>query len=336
MRIGSIDVDSKVLIVAEIGNNHEGRFDVAQELVRQAAASGVDAVKFQTFRTKYFTSASDPARFQRLQSFELTFPQFEDLARLARSLNVGFISTPLDLESQRFLTPLVDAVKIASGDNNFLPLIESACTTGKPIILSSGLTDLPAIRRVRDFIHACWKSQGVEQELAVLHCVSSYPVPADQADLRAIGLLRDELGDTIGYSDHTIGFEASIAAVALGARIIEKHFTLDKQFSAFRDHQLSADPSELKKIVESVRRVEGLLGERRKIVHTCEEEIEKVARRSIVAGFDLAAGHRLKMSDLTWIRPWTGLAPGREPELIGRKLKHAIAFGQPILLGDVE
>jgi N,N'-diacetyllegionaminate synthase len=336
MRIGNIDLTTKVLIVAEIGNNHEGRFDVAQNLVRAAAACGVDAVKFQTFRTDYFTSRADEARFRRLQSFELTHEQFKRLEELSRSLGLGFISTALDLESQRFLEPLVDAYKIASGDNNFFPLIAAVCATGKPVIVSSGFATLAAIRRAKDFVLNCWRTQGITQELAVLHCVSSYPVPPEQADLAAIPLLRQDLGGTIGYSDHTIGVEASLMAVALGARIVEKHFTLDKHFSDFRDHQLSADPPEMRAIVDSVRKVEVLLGRPQKILHECERAIESVARRSVVASRALPAGHVLAIDDITWIRPASGLPPGDETQLVGRRLVRPMTFGQLLLLADVE
>ncbi|HEX9785644.1 MAG TPA: N-acetylneuraminate synthase family protein, partial [Opitutaceae bacterium] len=142
MKIGPFNLDEKILIVAEIGNNHEGNFTAAKKLVREAAACGVGAVKFQVFRTRHFVSAVDRARYDRLASFELTYEQFEELQRLARSLGLLFIATPLDLESAAFLEGQVDAYKIASGDNNFFPLIERICRTGKPLILSLGLTDL--------------------------------------------------------------------------------------------------------------------------------------------------------------------------------------------------
>ncbi|MCU1282799.1 MAG: Spore coat polysaccharide biosynthesis protein [bacterium] len=336
MQIGATRTDERVAIVAEIGNNHEGRFDVARRMVEAAALTGVDAVKFQTFRTKYFTSGSDPARFARLSRFELTQAQFTELAQLARSLGVGFISTPLDLESARFLAPLVDVFKIASGDNDFLPLIAEVCKTGKSMIVSTGLADLALLRRTRDFIRAEWQARAVSAELAMLQCGSAYPVPPEETNLRAIPLIAGELGVTVGYSDHTLGIEACLGAVALGARILEKHFTLDKHYSDFRDHQLSADPDEMRRLVESVRKMEKLLGRAEKSVQPGESANQKMARRSIVAAGELAAGHRVTLDDLTWIRPAVGLPPGEEAQLLGKRLKRAVTFGEPLTPGDVE
>jgi len=336
MRIANFDLEEKILIVAEIGNNHEGDPEVAMKLVQRAAECGADAVKFQTFQTKYFVSRSDEARYLRLKSFELSHQDFERLASLAKSLGLIFMSTPLDLESAGFLDQIVDCYKIASGDNNFYALIRRICETGKPVIMSSGLSDLGQIIKSQRFIEEQWKQLGIEQELAVLHCVTSYPVPPDQANLAAIPLLADRLGCTVGYSDHTSGTGACTVAVALGARIIEKHFTLDKQYSDFRDHQVSADPEEMKELVARIALVRQMLGQGNKALQSCEEAIAQVARRSIVAAADLPPGHKLAEHDLTWIRPAIGLPPGSEAQVVGRTTKRALAFGEPILLNDLE
>src|SRR5438309_4071900 len=193
MRIGHVNLDEQFLVVAEIGNNHEGKFDVAKELVRKAAECAVAAVKFQTFRTKYFVGSRDKARYDRLRSFELTYRQFEQLQQLAKSLGLLFLATPLDLESAKVLEGLVDCYRIASGDNNFYPLIELVCGTGKPLIISSGLSDLGQITKSKQFIEDQWRSRGFKQQVVVLHCVSSYPVPPDQANLAAIPFLADRL-----------------------------------------------------------------------------------------------------------------------------------------------
>jgi len=336
MKIGEFDLEDRVLIVAEIGNNHEGNFEVARELVRQAVECGADAIKFQTFKTEHFVSKSDTQRFNRLKSFELSYPQFEELSHLTKSLGKLFISTPLDLASAEFLDQIVDAYKIASGDNNFYPLIECAAKTGKPMIVSSGLTDLAQLTKTKQFVEAQWRKRGIKQELAILHCVSSYPVPPEQANLAAIPFLARELGCVIGYSDHTIGIDACLIAVALGAQIIEKHFTLDKSYSDFRDHQLSADPSEMKRFIEQVGRVRSMLGRPEKDIQPCEAPLLPLIRRAIVAADELPAGHRLRFSDLTWLRPPNGLTPGDEGQLIGRKLNRALAFGETIELSDLE
>jgi N,N'-diacetyllegionaminate synthase len=330
VKIGSFDTDRSVFVVAEIGNNHEGKFDAACRLVEAAAASGADAVKFQTFRAELFVGRADEARFRRLKSFELSQDQFRELAGIARSKNVMFLSTPLDLPSADFLEPLVEAFKIASGDNTFYPLIERAAQSGKPLILSAGLADLAQIRRSVDFA----RSKGA-RDLAVLHCVSSYPVPPDQANLRAIPALAGQLDATIGYSDHTMGIEAAVLAAALGARIIEKHFTLDHDTSDFRDHKLSAEPGELKELVRRIREGGAMLGSGEKRAQPCEEAGLTAFRRSIVAARDLSVGSILDAKDLLWLRPGGGLAPGQEHLLVGRKLLRPLAMGERIRPADV-
>lgn len=328
MRIGGFETGARVLIVAEIGNNHEGDFGAAQELVREAAACGAGAVKLQTYRTPLFVRPVDRERYERMSRFELPPEQVEELAGLARSLGLLFLSTPLDLESAALLEPLVDAYKIASGDNDFLALLEAVAATGKPAILSTGLSDLAQVERATQLFRG--------RELAVLHCTSAYPAPPEEANLAAIRLLAERLGCTVGYSDHTLGVEACAAAVAVGARILEKHFTLDKERSSFRDHRLSADPPELRELVTRVRRVETLLGKPEKAVQPSEEGLAVAARRSIVAAADLPAGHTVGPEDLTWLRPADGLRPGDEGLLLGRRLRRAVSLGETLLPADVD
>jgi sialic acid synthase SpsE len=331
MRIAELETDERVLVVAEVGNNHEGDPRVAAELVEAAAASGADAVKFQTFHTDGLVSRADPERYERLLSFELSHEEFTGLAAQARSLGLLFISTPLDLESTAFLRDLVDCYKVASGDNDFVQLLVAIAATGKPAFVSAGMSDLETIARAKRTIEDVWSSQGIVQELAVLHCVSAYPAPADEASLAAIPFLAAELRCTVGYSDHTVGIDVAPLAVAAGARIVEKHFTLDKGYSSFRDHQLSADPGELRRLVEEIRRVERVLGRAGKSPQPSEAETAALARRSIVAASDLPEGHRVTEDDITWLRPAGGLPPGEEAQVVGRVLKSALGRGEPIL-----
>lgn len=326
----------RVLVVAEIGNNHEGEVEVAKELVRKAAECGVDAVKFQTFQTRYFISPADGERYDRLRGFELSYSEFEELHRLAKSLGLLFFSTPLDLESARFLADLVDAFKVASADNNFYPLLETVCDTGRPLILSSGFADLGLIGRSVRFIRDRWKLRGIEEEMAVLHCVGAYPVPPDEVGLTAIPLMREALGCPVGYSDHTLGIQACLAAVALGAVIIEKHFTLSKSTSSFRDHQLSADPAELRLLVEQVGVVARMMGRPQKVVLPCEQPSLPLVRRSIASKGNLLRGHILSWEDLVWLRPGTGLPPGEEARLLGRMLKRDVSAGELFSIEDFD
>lgn len=336
MRIGEHDLERRSLVIAEIGNNHEGDPAVAERLVREAAACGVDAVKFQTLRAAELVGPSDAGRFAQLESFELTEDDFTRLAGLARSLGVLFLSTPFGLRSAEFLHGLVPAYKIASGDLDFLPLIERVVGFGKPLILSTGGSDLELVRATVRFVKEKAATLGVPGEVALLHCVSSYPAPPEEVNLRAIPVLARELGCPVGYSDHALGIEAAVSAVAAGAVIVEKHFTLDHHFSDFRDHQLSADPGQMTQLVERIRALEVLLGEGRKAVQPSERATLAPMRRSIVAARKLPAGHRLEATDLTWLRPAGGLSPGSERVLLGRALRRAVAPGERLGPEDVE
>jgi len=336
MKIGNFDLNREILIVAEIGNNHEGNFDVANELVRMAAQCGVGAVKFQVFRAEDYVSRSDSARFRQLKSFELSYSEFEQLSDLARSLGLLVISTPFDLASAEFLETIVDSYKIASGDNNFYPLLDRIASTGRPVIISTGISDLRQVSQTVAYMKQRWIEKNIPEQLVLLHCVSGYPTPPDQANLQSIRFLADNFDCTIGYSDHTIGLEAALIAVVLGARIIEKHFTIDKTFSDFRDHQLSADPVEMRELVERVQLASSMLGEYHKRVQPCEEAMVTSIRRSIAANADLPSGHRIDWSDLTWVRPSGGLAPGEEHRLIGKVLKRSVRIGYQLHESDVE
>jgi len=337
MRIGPHEIGSgRPFVVAEVGNNHEGRFDVAERLVREAAACGADAVKFQTFDADRFVRRADEARWKRLRSFQLTHAQFRALAELARSLDLVFFSTPLDLPSAEFLDEIAACFKIASGDNDFYPLIARAVRSGKPVIVSTGASDLAQVERVVAFVQREAGAAGLPVQLAVLHCVSAYPAAPAQVNLRAIPFLAARLDCPVGYSDHTVGIEAAVLAAALGAAIVEKHFTLDHAFSDFRDHQLSADPAEMRQLVERVRGAAVLLGRAAKEIQPDEQAMLQPIRRSIVAGRDLPAGHRLAREDLLWIRPAGGLPPGEEARLVGRALRRAVAFQEQLRPEDVE
>ncbi len=326
----------EVLVIAEIGNNHEGDADLAVRLVELAAECGADAVKLQTFRAREFVRPTDTARYERMARFELAADAIRRAQRTAKQRGLLFIATPLDLASVDLLRPLVDRYKIASGDNDHLPLIDRMCETGLPIVLSTGLADLDAVRRTVDHIRERWAASGVEQELAVLHCVTSYPVPPEQANLAAIRTIAEAIdGITVGYSDHTIGIEACVLAVALGARVLEKHFTINKRHSDFRDHALSADPADLAELVRRVRAASAMLGTGVKVPQPAERELTVSTRRAIVAAADLPAGHMLGAADLAWMRPADGLRPGEESQLLGRRLRRAVALGDTLRPADV-
>ena len=335
MKIGTLDTKDNVFTIAEIGNNHEGSYALAEEMIGLAAESGADAVKFQTIIPEKLVSSLETQRIKQLRRFQLTYGEFEKLEKVATNENVIFLSTPFDINSALFLNGLVLAFKIASGDNDFFPLIEIIARTGKPIIMSTGLMEIEEVRKSADFIRRIWQENGIIQELALLHCVSIYPTPHSEVNLLAIKQL-EGIVRTVGYSDHTLGIEAAVLSVALGAKIIEKHFTLDKNHSDFRDHGLSADPEEMRELVHRVRCASQYLGNGKKVVFDDEKKIIKENRRSIVAARDLSVGHGITMDDLNWVRPADGLSPGSERQLLGKSLSRVLKKGEKILLKDIK
>ena len=336
MKIGSLDSSKQVLVVAEIGNNHEGDIDVAIELVDRAADAGVNAVKFQTYTPEHL-SGSDPERLQKLRDFELRFEDLRRLAGHAEDKGLVWFSTAFDLENARKLYDMQPVFKIASGDNNFFSLIESVASFGKPMIVSTGLADTSLLQQVLARVKKVCCANGFKMQLAFLHCVSSYPTPINQAGLSAIPQLRSQFPDCeVGYSDHTVGIEAAVFSAAAGARIIEKHFTLDKTQTGLRDHQLSADPKEMKELVSQVRKVEVLLGEKASGIQECEIKNLILARRSIAANRRLDAGTVLSDDDLTCVRPGSGIPANEVDKVIGKKLVNSIAPLQLIELEDLK
>lgn len=328
MRIGNFDTDKRVFVIAEVGNNHEGDFTLAQEMIGRAAEAGVDAVKFQTFIPERYVSCSDPERLERLRKFELAQTDIEALNKQASKCGLIFFSTPFDIASAYFLNSFQPLFKIASGDNNFFPLIDVVASFDKPTLISTGLANLDLLDR----LYRTWGKKADKLRLAFLHCVASYPVPDEQANLGAIATLKARYPDiAIGYSDHTLGIDAAVLAAAAGARLVEKHFTVDKKYSDFRDHQLSAEPSEMKALVEKIRQLEILLGTGDKKPQPCEVDLEIAMRRSISVSRDIHKGTILRLDDLTWVRPGTGLSPGNEDFVIGKMLNRSLQRGEIIV-----
>ncbi len=334
MKIGNIDTNDEILIIAEIGNNHEGDLNLAKRMIKEATDAGAKAVKFQMIVPDKLVAKTNTERIKQLERFCLSDDDFIQLAEIARKLGIMFLATPYDKTSAKFLEPLQPAYKISSGDNNFLPLIEAVAKTGKPIILSSGLTNLEQIARTKAYIEQIWVKNKVHQEMALLHCVSSYPTPDNEANLLAIKHLQT-LGTTVGYSDHTIGIEAAILAVALGARIIEKHFTLNKSHSDFRDHKLSSDPKEMAELVKRVKKTVEMLGDGRKKIMNNEFENVTKMRRFATASKTLGKGSTLKEKDIGWVRCDGHYSPEDWPKISGKKIRRGITAGNAIRKEDI-
>ena len=319
----------KTFVIAEIGNNHEGDVNLAAELIRLAAEAGADAVKFQTIDPMKLVNPKDTTRIQQLNKFKLSNDDYFYLHSIAAEVGILFLSTPFSLDAVDFLSPLVPAYKISSGDLNFTQLLERVASTGKPMIVSTGMASKLEVHQAITTITEAWSNFSISSELCLLHCVSSYPAPLDQVNLSCLETL-SEFGFPVGYSDHTLGINACLTAVALGAQVIEKHFTISHSYSDFRDHQLSANPSELKSLVTSIREVEQLKGQNIKKVTPSEELSRTSMRRSLCANHDLPANHVIDRADLISLRPGNGFPPNKISELIGRVTTVPLSSGDMI------
>ena len=323
----------KTFIIAEIGNNHEGSFNVACKLIEKAKKAGVDAVKFQTFDTKKYVNQNDVERFKRLKKFELTKEEFFKLSLIAKNNNLKFISTPFDINSAIFLNNIVDCFKISSGDNNYYQLIEKVLKFKKNTIISTGLLNFKDMSNLYKFIK---KLKFNNSKIAFLHCVSSYPVEDKEANLLSISFLKKKFPFTIGYSDHTLGINAAIAATVLGAKIIEKHFTLDNNYSKFRDHQLSLNPINMKYLVESIRSIESMMGKEQKVVQPREKKNFSSMRRSLYLSRDVVKNSKIKVKDINIIRPFASLEPIDLNKIIGKTAKVDLHINMPFFLRNLK
>lgn len=323
----------KTFIIAEIGNNHEGSFNVACKLIEKAKKAGVDAVKFQTFDTKNYVNQTDVERFKRLKKFELTKEEFYKLSLLAKNNNLKFISTPFDINSAIFLNKIVDCFKISSGDNNYYQLIEQVLKFKKNTIISTGLLNFKDMINLYKFIK---KLKFNNSKIAFLHCVSSYPVDDREANLLSISFLKKKFPFTIGYSDHTLGINAAIAATVIGAKIIEKHFTLDNNYSRFRDHQLSLNPGNMKHLVESIRSIESMMGKEQKIVQPSEKKNIFSMRRSLYLSKDIDQNSKINVNDVSIVRPFAYLEPIDLNKVVGKAAKIDLDINAPIILRNLK
>ncbi|PJZ86314.1 N-acetylneuraminate synthase [Leptospira harrisiae] len=322
---------NKTLVIAEAGVNHNGDLKLAHKLIDIASEAGVDVVKFQTFtaaslvtesavKADYQSASTDPneSQFSMLKKLEISPSSHWELIEHCRAKDIEFLSTAFDLESLDFLSQLdLKRYKIPSGEITNLPYLEAIGRLGKPIILSTGMSTLGEIE---DAIRTIERSGLSRNLLTVLHCNTEYPTPVTDVNLLAMSSLKAAFGVSVGYSDHTSGIEIALAAVALGATVIEKHFTIDKNLPG-PDHKASLDPRELKIMVDGIRNIEQALGDGVKRPTVSEIKNIPIARKSIVAKSPIKLGEFLSKSNLTTKRPGTGISPMRLEEVIGRKAK---------------
>lgn len=321
----------KTLIIAEAGVNHNGSIEVAKKLIDAAVAAGVDIVKFQTFKAEKIASKSavkaeyqkvntntEGSQIEMLKKLELDENAHDELIAYCTGKGISFLSTPFDLESIFLLQQKgITIGKVPSGEITNLPYLETMAKVFPAIVLSTGMA---TIHEVKDAIQVL-VNNGIQREnLTVLHCNTEYPTPMEDVNLKAMLYLKKELQVNIGYSDHTLGIEVPIAAVAIGATVIEKHFTLDRTMPG-PDHRASLEPGELRAMVTAIRNIESAIsGSGIKEPSPSEQKNMAIARKSIVAAKRLPAGHVLQKEDISVKRPGTGISPMRFYEMIGKQL----------------
>lgn len=330
MKIFARDLNDEIAIVAEIGVNHEGDPEVAEALVRHAAEAGADAVKFQSYTPERFIAATDAERFARVSRFALDEATHRRLAEVAADAGIVFFSTPVTEDWVPLLDELCPAFKIASGDLTFAPVIRAAARTGKPVIMSTGNGTVEEIDRAVGWIGEEIGESNLAGRLVLMHCVSAYPTPIEEANLRSIPYLAERYGLAVGWSNHVLGPEACLAATALGARVLEVHVTDRKEGREFRDHAMSFEPTELAELVTKARLVRRGLGAFEKKPMPCEAPVRDAMRKGVVAARDLASGATLAEADLMYARPASEFPAEALPTLIGRRLKRAVGRGKPI------
>ncbi|RED52439.1 N-acetylneuraminate synthase family protein [Aestuariispira insulae] len=321
MKLFGKELDREILLIAEIGVNHEGDLEAASRLLALAAKAGADAVKFQSYTPERFISTDDAERLERVRRFGLDQAAHERLAAEARALDVPFFSSAISEDWVPKLAELGEAIKIASGDITFEPVIRAAAGTGCKVILSTGTATVPEIDRAVHWVRDVVGEDKLADRLVLLHCVSAYPTPMEQANLLSIPYLMERYHPvTIGYSNHVKEREAAIAAVALGARVVEMHFTDRKEGRDFHDHSLSADPEDLAYLARVLPQVAAARGQYGKEVQACESGNVWAIRKGVSANRDLVAGTVIGADDIRYTRPATEFPSLEADKVIGATL----------------
>lgn len=335
---------SKIIIIAEAGVNHNGSLELAKQLVKKAYEAGVDYVKFQTFKSEKVVSKNakkaeyqientgkkEESQLEMVKKLELSYEDHQILIDYCNELGIKFFSTAFDFDSIEYLHSLgLGLWKIPSGEVTNYPFLKRVAAYNEKTILSTGMCDMVDVRAA---VEALYKNGLSKENLILLHCNTEYPTPFEDVNLKAMDALRKEFGVEVGYSDHTKGIEVPIAAVALGATVIEKHFTLDRNMEG-PDHKASLEPDELKAMVSAIRNIEQAVGgDGTKHVSESERKNIAIARKSIVAARDIKKGELLTEKNLTVKRPGSGISPMRWEEVLGLKAKRDFAEDELIEL----
>lgn len=329
----------QTFIIAEAGVNHNGDINLAKQLIDKAVWAGVDAVKFQTWKTELIVSeqsemadyqkentGASESQFQMLKKLELSYDDFRELKAYCDKQGILFLSTPDEEQSADFLNELQDIFKIGSGELNNFPFLAHIASYGKEIILSTGMAEMEQIERA---LHCITQAGLPLEKITVLHANTQYPTPMHDVNLKAMQTIADTFGVKVGYSDHTMGIEVPIASVALGAEVIEKHFTLDPTMAG-PDHKASLSPGELKAMVQGIRHIEQALGDGKKRVSESEKPNIAVVRKKILAKHDIKQGETLSEENLILLRADEGISADQWFDLIGTKATRNYTKGEAI------
>ena len=340
------NLSKKAIIIAEAGVNHNGDISLAKKLIDIAVDAGADVVKFQSFKANRLVSekarkaeyqinniVEEKTQYKMLNDLELSIEQAKLLNSYCKSKNITFCSTPFDNESLNELRELnMSFIKIPSGEITNYPFLEKISKIRKPIILSSGMSSLDEIKNA---IKILTSDNLQKEDITVLHCNTEYPTPMSDVNLNAMNTISSELGVKVGYSDHTLGIEIPIAAVALGACVVEKHFTIKRTLEG-PDHKASLEPSELKKMIKSIRNIEKAMGDGIKKPSDSEIKNIEIVRKSIHLLNDIKKGEIIKDSNLIMLRPGDGISPMLLNQIIGKKIKKDFFAGHKLNLNDFE
>lgn len=316
-----------ICVIAEAGVNHNGDYNLAKKMISEAKKAGADYIKFQTFVPRNFVSCFaekavyqkettdvSESQLQMLEKLALTWEEFKKLKQYCKSVEIGFLTSPFDLESIQFLEQFdMDFWKIPSGEITNLPYLEKIAKTGRKVVLSTGMSELKEIENAVSILE-----KNGTTDIVLLHCNTEYPTPFEDVNLNAMLQIKNKLKKTVGYSDHTKGIEVSIAAAALGAEVIEKHFTLNCMMEG-PDHRASLEPDELKTMILAIRNIEKALGSSEKKVSGSEKKNRFVARKSIVASKNIRKGEIISSDNITVKRPGIGISPMRWYDIIGTR-----------------
>lgn len=329
-----------VFIIAEAGVNHNGSLDNAKRMVECAAEAGADAIKFQTFKAETLVcknaqkaeyqkeaTGNEESQFEMLKKLELTEEEYEELKRYCGEKHIMFLSTPFDLDSLRYLNEIgIEIIKIPSGEITNYPYLREIGKLRKPIIMSTGMSTMAEVEEAVEVLQI-----NGARDITLLHCNTQYPTPYGDVNLRAMLALKDKFHTEVGYSDHTLGIEIPIAATAMGATVIEKHFTLNRGMEG-PDHKASLEPDELKCMIQSIRNVEQAMGTGIKEPTNSEYKNILVARKSIVARKQIQAGESFTEENITTKRPGDGMSPMRWNEVIGKTASREYGVDEKIVL----